>query len=329
MAKVVLGIGTSHSPLLTIAGGDWHARAEADRRNGSLTLADGRMLSYDQLVQERGEPYTAVATSEKFSELAQVSQAELDKLGEAIAEAQPDVVVIVGDDQDELYSPGNMPALAIFWGQKVIMHAMPDDLPPWMKSMAKGYAMDARHEFAGHPELALDIIKGMMDRGADLAICKDVPDTNEAGFGHAFGFPVQRLFGGKKIPIIPVMLNTYFPPNVLSANRCFDIGVMLREAIEASKLDLRVAIIASGGLSHFVVEEELDRSVVEGLKDPTGAALRALPREALLQGSSEILNWVVTAGAVAHLPLRSATYTPVRRTPAGTGIGLAFATWKK
>ena len=187
--------------------------------------------------------------------------------------------------------------------------------------------MDAQHVFAGHPALAQDMIAGLMDRAVDLTICRDVPEPAKAGFGHAFGFPAKRLFRGREIPIIPVMLNTYFPPNVLSADRCFEVGRMLREAIEASPLDLRVAVIASGGLSHFVVEEELDRSVVSGLGDPTGKALRAIPREALLEGSSEILNWVMTAGAASHLPITWTEYIPVRRTPAGTGIGLAFAVW--
>lgn len=329
MAKIVLGIGTSHSPLLTVPGEEWHHRAAADHKNLRLTLADGRAMNYTELVAERGEKYADVAVPEKFVEFANNSQKHLDGLAAAIAEAKPDVVVIVGDDQAELYSPGNMPAVALFWGEMVAMHAMPSELPEWMQSMAKGYAMDALHQFPGHPDLALEIIKGMMDRGVDLAICKDVPEPEKAGFGHAFGFPVKRLFGGKEIPIIPMMLNTYFLPNVPSANRCFDVGLKLRESIEFSDLDLRVAVIASGGLSHFVVEEELDRNVMEGLGDPTGATLRKIPQEALLEGSSEILNWVVTAGAVSHLPLQTAEYIPARRTPAGTGVGLGFAIWKE
>lgn len=327
MAEVVLGIGMSHSPILTLEGQDWEHRAKADLANPRLTLADGRSMSYAELATERGEIYADVAQPQKFVELARRSQDMLDSLAHALHQAKPDVVVIVGDDQAELYTPGNMPAVALFWGDTVVMHDFPDELPPWMKSVAEGYAMDAQHEFPGHPSLAEDIISGLMDRAVDLTICRDVPDPAKAGFGHAFGFPVKRLFRGRKIPIIPVMLNTYFPPNVLSSDRCFEVGRMLKDAIEASPLDLRVAVIASGGLSHFVVEEELDRTVVEGLGDPKGEALRAIPRTALLEGSSEILNWVMTAGAVSHLPLASVEYIPVRRTPAGTGIGLAFAVW--
>lgn len=327
MAQVVLGIGTSHSPILTLEGQDWEHRAKADLANSCLTLADGRAMSYQELAAERGEAYADVAQPQKFVELARRSQKTLDHLADALEEAEPDVVVIVGDDQAELYTPGNMPAIALFWGDKVVMHNLPEELPPWMKSVAQGYAMDAQHVFPGHPALAEDIIAGLMERAVDLTICRDVPDPAKAGFGHAFGFPVKRLFRGREIPIIPVMLNTYFPPNVLSSDRCFEVGRMLKDSIEASPLDLRVAVIASGGLSHFVVEEELDRKVLEGLADPKGAALRAIPRTALLEGSSEILNWVMTAGAVSHLPLATAEYIPVRRTPAGTGIGLAFAVW--
>ncbi len=328
MAQIVLGIGTSHSPILTIGGDDWEHRAKADRNNPRLTVADGRSMNYEQLAAERGEHYADVAQPQTFVQLAERSQRSLDRLADEIEHAAPDVVVIIGDDQAELYTPGNMPSFALFWGDEVVMHNMPEELPPWMKAMAQGYAMDAQHVFPGHPALAEDIITGLMDLGVDLTVCKDVPDPAKAGFGHAFGFPVKRLFGGREIPIIPFMLNTYFPPNVPSSDRCFHVGAMLRNAIEASPLDLRVAIVASGGLSHFVVEETLDRSVVDGLGDPDGAALRAIPREALLEGSSEILNWILTAGAVSHLKLASSDYIPVRRTPAGTGIGLAFAVWK-
>lgn len=198
-----------------------------------------------------------------------------------------------------------------------------------MQTVAEGYGMDETHVFPGHAAFARQLIDGLIDREVDLGVANAVPDPEKAGFGHAFGFPAERLFGGKAIPMVPVMLNTYYPPNVLTPARCHDIGRKLRAAIEAIPDDLRVAVLASGGLSHFVVEEELDRSVVDGLADPAGTALRQIPRAALLEGSSEILNWVLTAGAVSHLPLEWVAYEPIRRTPAGTGIGCGFAVWQE
>lgn len=327
MARIVLGIGTSHSPMLTLEGEDWHNRAAADRANKKLSLADGRLVDYDTLVSLRGEPHGEQATPERFRAIAQRCQAHLDRLAAAIASAKPDVIVIVGDDQNELYTPGNTPAIAVYFGAEVKTHSFDDEIPDWMKTVAKGYGMDETHVYPGHPQLAEAIIAGLIDRDVDLGVANAVPDPDKAGFGHAFGFPAERLFGGREIPMVPLMLNTYFPPNVLSPSRCHDIGRKLRDAIEAAPDDLRVAVLASGGLSHFVVEEEIDRQLLDGLSDPNGAALRSLPRRALLEGSSEILNWVLTAGAVSHLPLAWVEYEPIRRTPAGTGIGCGFAVW--
>ncbi len=328
MARITLGIGTSHTPLLSLDPSAWHHRARADTENPALTLADGRAVSYRELVALRGEPYADVATPEIFAILAARCQAHLDHLAAELAGAKPDLVVIVGDDQAELYSPGNMPAFAIFCGEEIATHPYGGALPAWRKPVAEAYAMDKVHRFPASAAFARRIVESLIERSIDVTIATDLPEPEKFGFGHAFGFPIKRLFGGRSIPVLPVMLNTYFPPNVPTAARCLEIGRALRSAIEAASDKIDVAILASGGLSHFVVEEELDRMVLDNLGQPDGGALGSIPRQALLQGSSEILNWIVTAGAVSRLTLRYAAYEPLRRTPAGTGVGAAFAVWR-
>jgi OH-DDVA oxygenase len=76
-----------------------------------------------------------------------------------------------------------------------------------------------------------------------------------------------------------------------------------------------------------VVDEDLDRGVLGALERNDADYLCSIPREALLSGSSEILNWVLTAGAVADLPLKWKEYHPLYRTAAGTGVGAGFAAW--
>jgi hypothetical protein len=128
--------------------------------------------------------------------------------------------------------------------------------------------------------------------------------------------------------VLPVLLNTYYGPNVPSARRCHDFGLALGQALRDSPQDLRVAVVASGGLSHFIVDETLDQMILQAFQCGDHQPLRDLPRGALNSGSSEILNWVVTAGAVKELPLRWHKYHSLRRTPAGTGVGAAFALWQ-
>jgi 3-O-methylgallate 3,4-dioxygenase len=137
----------------------------------------------------------------------------------------------------------------------------------------------------------------------------------------------RRLMDGKDpIPIVPVFLNTYFPPNQPRPMRCYQLGQAIRKAIEAFSGDARVGIIASGGLSHFLVDEDFDRAILKACADKDPKFLQNLPRNKLNAGSSEILNWVALAGAAEHLDLNWFEYVPGYRTPAGTGTGLSFAT---
>ena len=125
--------------------------------------------------------------------------------------------------------------------------------------------------------------------------------------------------------MVPVFLNTYYPPNQPTPRRCYKFGEAIREAVESWPGDVRIGIVGSGGLSHFVVDEELDRGVIDALRRKDGEALQSLPRKKLNSGSSEIRMWIAVGGAVEHLDMAWSHYVPGYRTPAGSGTGLGFA----
>lgn len=255
-------------------------------------------------------------------------EAALDLLAAALASAAPDLVVIVGDDQRELFGPANQPAFAIYHADDLVTSDAfgREGSPDWVLKMGRGYLMDARHALRGDGVFGTHLVSHMVDAGVDVASVGKV-QGDDGGLGHAFGFVVQRLMRELRVPIVPVLLNTYYPPNVPTPARCIDIGRALRTAIEAHPSQRRVAVIASGGLSHFVVDEELDRRVLAAMQSGDLDVLRSIPRGALNSGSSEILNWVLAAGAVDPLPIRSIEYLPLYRTPAGTGVGAGFVVW--
>lgn len=329
MAKIVLGIGCSHTPLLTLTSEQWVHRAAADHANTQLNLSDGRLVTYPELLAEVGPRYADIVTPEILESLARQCDASLDRLGDALAEAAPDLVLVVGDDQRELFTGNNQPALAIYHGEQIVTNDKfgHEESPEWVRQMGKGYLMDEVHALPGDQAFALELIRGLIDAEFDIAALAGVEDPHKAGFGHAFGFIVKRLLRGRRVPVLPLLVNTYYGPNVPSAARCHDLGRALRRVIEASPRELRVAVVASGGLSHFVVDEALDRSILKAIEDDDHAVLRSIPRGALNSGSSEILNWVVTAGAMSGTPLRSSDYHPLYRTPAGTGVGAGFVIW--
>ena len=330
MAQVVLGIGTSHSPLLVLGADDWQLRAQDDRRNRALNTLDGRLVSYEALVAERGEPYSAQSDPALFPALVRRAEQALDRLAEALRAARPDLLLVVGDDQGELFGPENMPALSVFCGEELVMRPAEylEQAPPWTTSeFWARYRMDLPHRYPGAPAVAADLIRGLIRQGVDVAVVRRVADPTQRGFGHAFGFIIERLMRDGAVPMLPVLLNTYFPPNTPTSARCFELGTKIAAALAASPSAARVAVIASGGLSHFLCEEAFDRRFLGALRSRDIEILAQIPQEALLSGSSEIRNWITVAGIVGHLELDFMEYIPVRRTALGTGIGLAFVTW--
>jgi Catalytic LigB subunit of aromatic ring-opening dioxygenase len=330
MARIVLGVGTSHSPMLNLTAEQWSHRANVDYNNTKLNLSDGRRVTYPQLLEERGPRYQDDIALPILQRKESACHAALDRLADDIERARPDVVVVIGDDQAELFDANNQPAFAVYHGEQIVTTPgkYAEGAPDWMRQVGRGYLMEDVHRLPASPELAVKVIEGLMDRDVDVSAVAGVKDPAQAGFGHAYGFIAKRLFR-REIPMLPVLLNTYFPPNVPTAARAYDVGRKLREVLEAIPDDLRIAVVASGGLSHFVVDEAFDLQVIEALRNKDVATLRAMPRRTLKSGSSETLNWIMTAGAVDFMDLQWAEYQALYRTAAGTGIGAAFCAWSQ
>ncbi|MBV8534324.1 MAG: extradiol ring-cleavage dioxygenase [Alphaproteobacteria bacterium] len=334
MAKLVLSLGTSHTPLLTFGARAWSEYAKRDLKNQRLNLSDGSYMSYDALLTKVGGRYADVATLDRFLTAEAACHGALDRLATALDDARPDVAVVITDDESELFSRANTPAIAVYYGEKLVMRPFSakqidlDAPPPFFDEMIRGYAMDMPHEFPAAPLFARDLIERLIDAGIDIGAADTVVDPATAGLGHGIGFVIRRLLARRPIPITPVLLNTYYPPNQPTPGRCVEIGRALRRAVEACGPDLRVALIASGGLSHFVVDEALDQTIIAALRAGDPARLAAIPKGALNAGSSEIRNWIALAGAVNGVAPEWLEYQPLYRTPAGTGVGTAFGVWR-
>ena len=335
MAELVLALGTSHSPMVILDGAEWEARAVNDKDNKNLYDTDGIRCDYQELLAKVGTKYAEFAVASRWVEQEALLKRSLDRLSADLADAHPDAVIVIGDDEYELFSRANNPALAIYVGDDAVSRrlARADDPQAqrsdyaWMKTVEKAYGMDGNHHYAVASNLARELFEHLMDADFDLASCDGVPEPEQRGIGHAFGFVIRRLMGSLQIPIVPVFINAYFPPNQPSPKRCFDFGRALRDAIDRSLPGARVAIVASGGLSHFVTNAPLDTAILDALKSGDGAYLQSIPANLLNSGSSEARMWIAMGGALRDLKHQWSEYIPVYRTPAGTGIGLAFGRW--
>jgi 3-O-methylgallate 3,4-dioxygenase len=325
MAKIVLGVGTSHTPMLNAPVGDWARFIERDRGRPHLTR-EGRPVTYEELEKLAPAGVADQLTPQVFADKHQRALAEVERLGAVVRNARLDTLIVVGDDQKELYGDDNMPAMLLYRGgsiRNVPLREHPG--PDWARAAsARYFEKDRPRDYPCDAKLAAHLIGQLME-DFDLSTADSLAEGY--GEGHAFGFVHNRLLSGHDIPVVPVFLNTYYPPNQPTPSRCYQLGQAIRAAVESFPGDARIGVLASGGLSHFTVDEDLDGRVVRALKDKDAAALAALPREQLNSGSSEIRNWICMAGAVEQLALRHITYIPAYRTPAGTGTGLCFADW--
>jgi len=202
MANIVLGLTTSHTPLFTLNSDDWRLRAEPDRADPRLNLSDGRRMRYEELLAEVGPKYAEASRQEELVRKAALCEAALDRLANALEAARPDLVLVVGDDQGELFSPSNQPAIAICHNQTLITSDIfgREGSPDWVLKAGNGYLINARHALPGHAAYALSLIHGLVDHGVDVTAVADSGQDVKAGLGHAFGFIVQRLFRGRCHP---------------------------------------------------------------------------------------------------------------------------------
>ncbi len=326
MARIVLGMGTSHTPMLNAPPTDWPRFIERDSQRTNLLDVEGRLTSYEAQLQHAPGDIAAQIAPERMEARHATVQGAISRLGEFLGEAKLDALIVVGDDQEELYFSGNMPGILVYYGETIRnVPLAPVENPTWgWRATARWFEEKEPREYPVDAALARHLIGELIDREFDIASSYGVPDGE--GEGHAIGFVHKRVMQDV-VPIVPVCINTYFPPNQPTPRRCYKLGQAIRAAVESYPGDLRVGIIGSGGLSHFVVDEALDRGFIDMLRRKDAEAIQGLPREKLNSGSSEIRNWICVAGAVEHLSLEWSLYEPGYRTPAGTGTGLGFAFW--
>lgn len=328
MAQVVAAFGSSHSTMLVSSVEHWQEMFDRVDRRAPINDFDGVPRTFDELLNTLPVNAAAKVTAGAQAERHRATMAAMDRLERDIAASNIDVLVIIGDDQRELFKDAFRPAIAVYYGDTIRNAAAPAEpaadwyLQDQRKRMEEG---EDRH-YPCHPALARHLIEGLVAREFDITAMAAL--TGEQFEGHAYSFIHRRFMPRGPIPIVPVVLNTYYPPNQPSPRRCFELGAAIRELIEAFPENIRVGILASGGLSHFLVNEELDHAVMKALQEKDYRTLKSLPLNKLVSGSSEIRNWVATAGAVQHLNLNWIAYVPGYRSQALTGVGLCFAYWR-
>jgi aromatic ring-opening dioxygenase catalytic subunit (LigB family) len=217
--------------------------------------------------------------------------AAMRELGKTLDETKPDVAIVIGSDHLETFFLSAVPTFAIVAGKT-----------------AQASFAGRDYELPTHP-LAEELLDKLVDAGFDMTYSQD------AVMGHSFAAVYEWVIEGRSVPVVPLFVNTYLPP-LPRARRCEALGRAIREIVE--KGPERVAIIASGGMSHYPgtwkypqPAYDFDWWAIAQMERGNPAALLDLTNEQLDEvGNTEMLPWMILFGAIGNQPGELLTYQP-------------------
>lgn len=188
----------------------------------------------------------------------------LAALAAALRETRPEVLIVIGADHFSTFFPANMPAFCIGTG---------------LRSHSWGDGGVPEYDVPIHGAVARALLGALLEAGFDLASAYNMP------LDHGYACPLHFLAPGMDIPVVPIFINCAAPPLPVP-RRAYRFGCALGEAIAALDGGLRVAVLGTGGLSHWVPiadperpKDALDRRMIEMMRREDGAGVRLLMRE--------------------------------------------------
>lgn len=258
-------------------------------------------------------PLITGETSAADPEQAKNIFAAFSSIRRAVADLRADTVIVIGDDHYAMFGPHCLPSLLIAIGD------IEGPIEPWLRI--------PRRAMANNSPLAEHIMNFGFAHGFDWAVAKTL------SLDHATMVPAH-LAVPEGIRIIPIYLAAGVPP-LIRPQRCYQLGQMLRAAIDAWPVDERVVIFGTGGISHWVGTAEMgrvnsvfDRRILGMVEQGDVEGLVALRDDEVLteggNGALEIRNWIVAMAAMPGCKGKILAYEPM---PSWiTGIGFAELT---
>ena len=237
------------------------------------------------------------------------------ELGRRIGAARVDTIVGLAPDHWTNFFLDNLPALCIGIGES---HDGPPE--PFMRDFAPS-------PVPGDATLGQHILETALAGDFEPAL------SYRLRLDHGLCLPLSRMALRQFPRIVPILINELEPP-MLSYRRCFAWGRLLRDAIASFPEAVRVAILATGGLSHSIgepamgaIDEDFDRRCLETFaRGEEGPLVDLLEHGAASAGNGahEIRNWAVAHGAAGGRSFDLIDYILAPE----VYVGCAYAAWR-
>lgn len=249
-------------------------------------------MSVEFVIAAPHAPQILSLPSTEIREQVESLRAKLKSLGQAITESDVDLLVVLSNDHADNFGTHCLAPFTIHAGEQ---------FSDWNS------LTDFEWPLLGSESLA--ITGELMEQGFDIAV------TYDAQLGTYFSIPVQFMELPRKIPILPIYVNCYIPPQP-TMQRCMQFGRALRNVF--GRLGKKVAIIGSGGLSHYPGTKSysnpgpdisFDQKIFGALKEMGPAHLAGVSGPTMdSTGNNELRNWGVLGGVIADARLMDEFY---------------------
>lgn len=234
-----------------------------------------------------------------------------------LEEARPDAIVIFSSDHLDRCFFDNLPPFLVAVGDSA-----EGPVNEWLKIPKVKVSVDGA--------LGRFLVSEGLENGVDFSSSADLP------LDHAEVVPLSFLTPSWNVPIVPIVVNAFAPP-MPSLKRCTQVGAFVREAVERWPEHKRIAVLGTGGLSHWVglpemgrVNAEFDRWFMDTLaagqqSDIIARYKKAEELDAVAgNGGQEVRDWLAAAGAMPpSLKAQVLAYEPV------PGCGIGVMAWTK
>ncbi|OGL12197.1 MAG: hypothetical protein A3I17_10735 [Candidatus Rokubacteria bacterium RIFCSPLOWO2_02_FULL_72_37] len=227
------------------------------------------------------------------------------ELRRRLAATRPDLIVMFVNDHLQNFAYNNLPAFCV---------GLADAYDAPSAGGARLMRLAPR-KIPGAPDWSMALLEQALAAGIDFAYSYEIESWDE------LSVPLHFLTPEGGVPIAPVYTNCGAPP-LPTPRRCHEVGAFVGDFVRSRPATERIALVATGGVSHWVgtpetgrinpdwdhrVLDHIARADIEPLLDWSWAEIERDGGN----GGQEIRNWLALLGAVPGWKGEVLAYEPV------------------
>ena len=238
----------------------------------------------------------------------------LDTLRQRLEAARPDVVLMTGTDHMNNFFLDNMPAICMGIAES---YSGPAHAEPHIGVPAR--------TVPGGGAFARGLVSHLLGDGHPIS------HSQHLQLDHSLMIPLSYLLPDRAVPFVPIFQNCVAEP-LPSVRTCWQVGRGIASFLQTWPGNERVAVIGTGGLSHWIalpqmgqINADWDRRLLGILTAGDASSLVDWGDREILEpagnGAQELRNWMTALGVAGDGPRAEVlAYEPITEWLTGIAV---------